>query len=496
MVVVVMTIKPDLDPNSEVPIYRQLYGYFSDLIANGRLGRGEKLPATRELAGLLGLNRATISAAYELLEAEGLISGHVGRGSFVTGGRSRGGIDWTALLVRTEPAPVMPAIAMGERGISFATSRPSAQLFPLDAFRASCDEVMSGPEFASVLQLGSPSGYEPLRRYLLDEARRQGVAGREDDLLITSGCQQALDLITRVLLQPGDRAVLEDPVYPGLRNLVAGAGAHLIGVPVGNEGMDVDHLARVLAREQPALLVVTSNFQNPTGATLSAEGRRVLLRSVRESGAVVVENDIYGELRYYGEALPSLKQLEGGEDVILLRSFSKLTFPGLRVGWVIGPRPLISRLAQAKQLADLHSDQFSQAVLLRFAETGHLEAHRQRVLAAGTERLSAVLAGCERHLPPGTAFTRPQGGMNLWVKLPEPLDAGDLLPRALRENVAYLPGRYFTVSRPEPRALRLSFAGLTPEEIREGLSILGRIFSSELKSTRAADERVPASAVV
>ncbi|MGA2131046.1 MAG: PLP-dependent aminotransferase family protein [Bryobacteraceae bacterium] len=492
-----MLPQPQLDAASAVPLYRQLYGHFSELIQSGRLAKGERLPATRELAGSLGLNRTTIAAAYELLEAEGLITGRVGRGSFVAGcAAAPGALDWEQLLKSS--TGVVPPIAapVGRDAISFATSRPSEHLFPLAALRASCEEVMAGPEFAHILQLGSPSGYEPLRRYLLDAARAEHLAAPDDDVIITNGCQQSLDLIGRVLLRPGDKVVTEDPVYPGLKSLFQEVGAQLIGVPVGAYGLEIADLEAVLVRERPRLIVVTSNFQNPTGATLPTAARAALLRAAQSAGVPVVENDIYGDLRYRGEHLPPIKQAADGGHVVLLRSFSKITFPGLRVGWVLGPRALIARLAQSKQLADLHTDQLAQAVLLRFAESGRLAAHRTQVLKAGAERLTAVLEACDRYLPAGSRFTRPQGGMNLWVRLPEPLDAGELLARAHRENVSYLPGKYFAVSRFDPGSLRLSFAGLTPDEIRKGLATLGTIFSSELERTRAHYAAEPAPAMV
>lgn len=485
----------DLDPQSDVPIYRQVHDRIRELIVIGALRRGDRLPATRELAGLLGLNRTTISAAYNLLESEGLIQKHVGRGSFVLGvARSSGsGLNWDELLPPADlpaaPAPGSPDV------ISFATSRPSEELFPLDAFRLSCEEALAGPNAASILQLGSPGGYLPLRDYLLEQARRTGIARPNDDVIVTNGCQQALDLIERVLVRPGDTVLVEDPVYPGLKNLFLHAGAQLAGIPVRRDGVDLEVLQRLIARGRPRLLIVTPNFQNPTGATLPAASRLAILRMARRAGLVIVENDIYGGLRYEGEAVPPIKQLDESGDTVLLRSFSKLTFPGLRVGWVVGPKALLARLTEAKQLADLHTDQLAQAVLLRFAESGRLEAHARRVRAAGAERLRAVLEACERHLPPGASFTRPEGGMSLWVRLPEPLDAGELLGRAQAAGVSYLPGRYFTVARHEPGALRLSFAGLPPEKIGAGLAILGDLFSSEL--ARARLERFePAQAMV
>jgi 2-aminoadipate transaminase len=489
-----MVLQSKLDPNADAPLYKQLFQQIAQQIRSGQLVQGERIPATRELAGLLGLNRTTVSAAYEMLVADGLISGHVGRGSFVTGGpapRASEGVDWAALLDRSDaPAPTRTASAPD--GISFAFSRPSRDLFPLDEFRASCAAVLARHDLADILQLGSPAGYEPLRRYLLDEARRSNTAAPGDDVLITNGVQQALDLIGRVLLRPGDTVAVEDPIYPGLRNLLAGTGAQLCGIPSATVGMDPAQLERTVDREHPRMVVVTSNFQNPTGLTVPLHGRRALLDATRRAGVPLIENDAYGELRYTGEPLPSLKQLDESGDVVLLRSFSKVSFPGLRVGWALGPKPLIDRLRAAKEAADLHSDQLSQAVLLEFAESGRLEAHRAHVLRAGAERLAATLEACREHLPHGSRWTQPEGGMNLWVRLPEPLDAADLLPRAQREGVSYLPGRYFAVSRMDPGALRLSFAGLTPEQIRKGLAILGGVAKAELEAAIRSVEPSPA----
>ena len=478
-----------------MPLYQQLYRHFTELIRSGALKRGERLPPTRELAGLLGLNRTTVSAAYELLESDGLIAGHVGRGSYVTGGEAPSAerLNWEAILEPASPGSPQPIVA-GD--ISFAVSRPSEDLFPVADFRASCQEVMEGPDFASVLQLGSPGGYEPLRQYLIEAAQQEGVMRTGDDLVITSGCQQALDLVRRVLIRPGDRVLLEEPVYPGLKNLFAEAGAELVGVPVQADGVDLAQLERALAKAPAKAILVTSNFQNPTGATLTHEARAAVLRLARAAGAPLIENDIYGQLRYEGAPIATIKQMDETGDTILLRSFSKISFPGLRVGWAIGPRALMVRMVEAKHLSDLHSDQLSQAALLRFAVCGRLEAHHQRVLKAGAERLAAALAACQRYLPQGTEFTRPQGGMNLWIRLPQPLDAGELLARAQREGVTYLPGKYFSVNRPQPGALRLSFAGLEPAQIDKGVKILGEIFSSELERLRGAWNREPAPAMV
>lgn len=486
-----MDLAPILHHDSETPLYRQLFEQISGEIRAGRLATGDRLPPTRELAGQLGLNRTTVSAAYELLEAEGLIAGQVGRGSFVTSpSRASVGVDWRPLLDRLE-APSTQAPSEGE-GISFVMSRPSRELFPLDDFRASCEAVLRRADLAGILQLGSPCGYEPLRRYLLEEARGHGLAGAGDDLVVTNGCQQGLDLISRVLLRPGDAVVLEDPVYTGIRNLLSGMGARLIGIPTGPDGIDVALLERAIERERPRFVVVTPNFQNPTGATLPGASRRTLIELTQAAGVPIIENDAYGDLRYFGEDLPAIKQLDTRGGTVLLRSFSKVSFPGLRVGWAIGPKALLDRIRQAKEASDLHTDQLSQAVLLEFAESGRLAAHRRRVMQAGAERLTATLEACGASLPAGSWWTRPEGGMNVWVRLPERCDASELLSRARKAGVTYLPGRTFAVGRQEAATLRLSFAGLTPEQIGRGVAILGRVVSEELEAERQHMEPRPA----
>ncbi len=460
---------PPLDTKSGQPLYRQLYVWLKDSIDRGVLKVGERLPSTREVAGLSGLNRTTISAAFELLENDGLIKSVVGKGTYVAPRPSK--------LARPEIDP------HAEAEISFQSSRPSKLLFPLEAFRETCQEVLAAREAIDILQLGSPSGYPPLRRYLLEEALKYGTAREDDDILITNGCQQALDLIQRVFIaNDSDSVMIEDPVYPGVKKVFQ--RARVTGVPMEEDGIDLSVLERFLARDRPKLIVLTPNFQNPTGVTMPVQARHAALELAQSMGSVIVENNIYGGLRYEGEPVPTIKSIDDSNSTLLLGSFSKIAFPGLRVGWIVGPRRMIARLTEAKHWCDLHTDQLSQAVLLRFIESGRLEAHRLEVFAAGLERLTAVIDACSRYLPDGTYFTRPQGGMNVWVRLQDPLDTAKLLPRALDAGVSYLPGSHFAVTRTATQCLRLSFAGLEPEKIDKGLEILGRLFKDELVTDR------------
>ena len=471
-----------IDQSSDAPAYRQIAEAVALAIGKGSLHRGQRLPATRELAGYLGMNRATISAAYALLEESGLIQGHVGRGSFVS--------------ESPEVQPTPRTQPVDSFSVNFATSRPAGDAFPLASFRKLSREVVESDEASEILQLGSPYGYTPLRRYLLEKARAEGIAKPGDDILITNGCQQALDLVARSFTTANTKVICEDPVYHGLLRVFARSGCQVLSVPMGSNGLDLDVLEGLLVQHRPGLIVVTPSYQNPTGATMESEGRRRLVELASTSGAMLVESDIYSELRYTGAPLPSLKQLDARGRTLLLGSYSKISFPGLRVGWIVGPRETIAQLAEEKQISDLHSDQLSQAVLLRFAQSGELERHVERTREMGRQRLMAALESCETYLPEGCVWTRPAGGMSLWITLPAPLSAEALLAAVRPSGVDFLPGRQFSLNQGHGRSLRISFGGLSPEKIRHGLRIVGEAAQQHLAVSLASWDSEPAVALV
>ncbi|MBC7924166.1 MAG: PLP-dependent aminotransferase family protein, partial [Bryobacteraceae bacterium] len=262
-----------LDETSPTPLYRQLRDQIASLIRSGNLANSSRLPATRELASQFGLNRTTVSAAYELLEADGLIRGHVGRGSFVH-------FDGPISMPTSEDA-----------GISFESSRPSGDQFPLGDFQKTCTEVVTSTEAGSILQLGSPAGYFPLRRLLIKEAAEEGSLDDGDDLIITNGCQHALDLIQRHFTAPGSVVLVEDPVYHGLRNVFDRSAVRLVGLPVTSEGVRPEDVERAIIAERPQLVVLTPNFQNPTGLTIPLSSREAIARIIERYGITLVEND-------------------------------------------------------------------------------------------------------------------------------------------------------------------------------------------------------------
>ncbi len=374
--------------------------------------------------------------------------------------------------------------------ISFAGGLPAPEVFPIEEFRAASERVLRehGPE---ALQYSTTEGYRPLREMIARHTARYGIVVKPENVLITSGSQQALDLLGRVFLNPGDRILVERPTYLGALQAWNAYQAEYIGVPIDDEGLRTDYLEEAL-RAGPKFIYALPNFQNPTGVTLSLARRRRLVELAAEAGVPLIEDDPYGQLRYEGEHLPPLVVLEGelhsaaGEccysgNVIYLSTFSKTLAPGLRLGWVIAPTEVINRLVQAKQGADLHTSTFVQMVAYEVARGGFLDRHVRKIRAVYRERRDAMLAAMEQHLPEGVRWTHPQGGLFLWATLPEGLNAQELLKEALeKEKVAFIPGGPFFPDRPEENTMRLNFSNASPERIAEGIRRLGRALEGAL----------------
>jgi 2-aminoadipate transaminase len=498
-----------LQPESHIPLYVQLRDQVRALVYSGELRSGDRIPASRELAGQLGVHRTTVANAYAELESEGLIQGHVGRGTFICAPpvkqfspppRSNGhggAMRWESLFAdeRGEEglSRVMPEIPPG--AIGFTAARPSDELFPLEEFRR-CVNAVLRREGRRILQLGSTDGYGPLKQALVDLLRAEGMNVRAEQLLITGGCQQAIDLVCKAFLRPGDAVALENPVYPGAIAIFAGARIRMLAVGVetdskrtGHPGLDVDALESALLQNRIKLIFVTPDFHNPTGTALPlAERRRLLDLAVRYQ-VPLVEDAIYGRLRLHGGAIPSLKTLDTTGNVIQIDSFSKIAFPGLRIGWCIGADSAIERLRLVKQSTDLHSDQLSQAAMAEFVRRGYLTRHLAKMKKVYRSRLEAMERALERHMPEAVKWTRAEGGMTLWVTLPPGFDAGELLIHARERGIIFLPGRYFYAQHPQPNTLRLAFASVDEKRIAKGVETFGDLLKQELrKRQRGARE--------
>jgi 2-aminoadipate transaminase len=366
-------------------------------------------------------------------------------------------------------SPVRDILAVTARPevINFAGGLPAPELFDRTGIAAAFRAVLEDTP-ARALQYATTEGEPVLREALAARITGRGLPTGADDLLITTGSQQALSLLATALVDPGDTVLVENPCYLAALQVFGLAGARVVAVPGDEDGPDPRALEELVARERPKLLYTVPTFQNPTGRTMPAGRRAELAAVAARCGLWIVEDDPYGELRYDGEPVPWIAAHEDARDrTVLLGSFSKVMAPGLRLGWLRAPQVLRRACAVAKQAADLHTPTVNQLAAAHYLDV--LDAHVQRVREVYGQRRDAMLAGLPDALPAGSTWTRPEGGMFLWVRLPSSYDTTALLPRVVRHDVAYVPGAPFYASAPDPRTLRLCFVTQTPEEIDEGL---------------------------
>ncbi len=508
-----------LQPESHVPLYIQLRDQIRALVHGGDLRPGERIPASRELATQLGVHRTTVANAYAELESEGLISGHVGRGTFIRGESitrkistvphptsADGGLRWESLFADERGEEFLSRLtqAAAHTAISFVMARPAAEFFPIEELRK-CTNAVWRREGTEILQFGASDGYPPLKQAILALLRSEGYEASDENLLVTDGCQQAIDLVCKAFLRPGDTVLMENPAYPGALAIFSGARARILGVPVKTEsgpgmtpGVDVSAIESVLMQNRVKLMLVTPDFHNPTGTTLPVSERRRLLEIAARFQVPVVEDHIYARLRARGERVPSLKQLDRSNIVIQIDSFSKIAFPGMRVGWVVAPSNVIERLRLVKQSTDLHTGHLGQAILAEYVRRGLLSHHLERTRKAYSKRLAALEQALTRYMPPETKWTRPEGGMCVWVELPLGFDSNDLLIHTRERGVVFAPGRYFYFQNPRPNTLRLGFAGVAEREIARGIATLADVLRIEMRKRQRGSRRaeVPRVALV
>jgi 2-aminoadipate transaminase len=366
--------------------------------------------------------------------------------------------------------------------ISFGGGLPAPEVFPVKKFQEACNTVLE-TEAALALQYSTTEGYRPLREMIAQRTARYAVSVTPENILITSGSQQALDFIGRIFINQGDHIVVENPTYLGALQAWNAYGAQYIPVPSDENGMITEELEKAL-RIGPKFIYILPNFQNPSGVTLSLERRRQLVELADRYGVPIVEDDPYGQLRFEGDHLPSVVSLDSkyrGDNgcytgnVIYLSTFSKILAPGIRLAWVIAPEQVIRKLVQAKQAADLNTAAFNQLVAYEVGRDGFLDEHAKVIRATYKERRDVMLEMMEETFPPGVHWTRPQGGMFLWGILPDYMDAADVLKIAVERKVAFVPGESFHPNGGGKNTMRLNFSYSNPETIRAGITRLGTV---------------------
>jgi 2-aminoadipate transaminase len=380
--------------------------------------------------------------------------------------------------------------------ISFAGGLPDAELFPLEMVQEALTSVLATVG-GDALQYSETEGLAELRDWVARKYSTEGLQIRRENVLITTGSQQALDLIGRVLLDEGDRVIVENPTYLALLSAWRPLGVEFLAGVCDADGLQVDRL-NLLTKQNPKAIYCMPNFQNPQGTTLSLARRQQLVALAREQSLAVVEDDPYGELRYCGRAQASLLALDArnaGESdmdsvVVHTGTFSKVMMPGLRVGWVIAPSVVIAKLTQAKQAADLHTSTLSQHLALTLARQGFLEEFTPELRRQYGRRCHAMQAALQKHFPKSARWTEPEGGMFLFVTLPDAVNAKELLPEALAQGVAFVPGEEFHVGGAGRDTLRLNFSNASPERIEEGIRRLGKLLNERIKQRPVQLERL------
>ena len=378
------------------------------------------------------------------------------------------------------PSAIREILKVTERPgiLNFAGGLPSPETFPIEAMRAACASVLAEGSVVAKpsLQYASSEGLPELRQWVASELGKQGAQVSPDQVLITTGSQQGLDLIAKVLIDKDSRLLVESPTYLGALQAFTPMQPAVESIDSDSGGVCPSALREALQKgERPRFIYLLPNFQNPTGRTMDEARREAVIAVCREHGLPVVEDNPYGEL-WFDAPPPKPLLARWPEGVVYLGSFSKILAPGLRLGYIVAPPALYPKLLQAKQAADLHTPGFNQRVVAEVIKDGFLDQHVPTIRARYHAQRDAMLAALARELgPTGAEWTQPVGGMFVWVRLPERLNAQALLPKAVDAGMAFVPGAPFYAGEPDARALRLSFVTSTPEQIDKGMAALGRV---------------------
>jgi 2-aminoadipate transaminase len=357
--------------------------------------------------------------------------------------------------------------------ISFAGGLPAPELFPIEAFAEAVQKTLA-TDGRSSLQYDVTEGYAPLKEYLCGWLGRHGVPAKPENMMFTSGSQQALDLVGKVLLNPNDSILVEDPTYLGAIQSFNAYQARYLTAPMDNEGIEIAPAAKLL-RKKPKFAYLVPTFQNPSGVTMTEQRRMDFLKIMRGTNIPIVEDDPYGYLRFHGKAAPSLYALAKGRGVIYMSTFSKILSPGIRLGFVLAPTDIIDALVLAKQAADLQPNSFIQRAVFHYAEAGHLDRHIPKIIEAYRERANVMNEAMKEHFPSCIEWVRPEGGMFVWCRLPKRVSATKLFKKAIAHKVAYVTGTVFHANGGGDNTFRMNFTNSSVEKIREGVSRLGQV---------------------
>ena len=480
-----------IDRKETKPLYKQLIDKIKDLIDQGALQAGESIPSTRSLAKKLGVNRSTVTRAYEELQALGYLSSKQGSYHLVQKRKKEvaytadrfSAISWEKVSTADakvihriflryspersqEPPPQLDVINISELDLD-------PRLYPMTEFRRCISHVLHDCG-ATSLQYGNHKGYIPLRLQIAKRLRLHGISVSEKEILITNGAQQAIDMIIRMMAGKGNRVAIESPTYAAILPLLKFNGVKALEIPMNDEGIDLDYLEKILAEKNVNFVYTIPNFQNPTGITTTHSHRERLLNICLKHRVPIVEDGFEEDMKYFGKVPLPIKSIDEKNIVIYLGTFSKALFPGLRIGWVTADQECISRLTAIKRFSDLGSSKLVQIVMTEFLKRGYYDQQLRRMHRAFRRRMQVALQTMEENFPPTVRWTRPAGGYTIWVKLRRQWEDEQLHRHLAKFGVIVSPGSYYFPDRKRSAYFRLSIAKRNEEEIREGIFRLGK----------------------
>lgn len=460
-----------LDKTSEVPIYRQLADAIGTLASDGLLPADSKLPPIRKMASHFGVNTVTVVTAYKYLEQKQMVYSRVGSGTYIS-----------PLPVEKVPEPVArrnlqlfektPAL---EHAINFTLTSLPNELFPVDAFKKAFDTVLER-EKGGAFRYTDSMGYLPLREELCRYLASFGIHTAAEHLQIISGAQQGIDIMSKAILRYGDVVFVESPTFYGAAGAFLSRGAKLVGIPMEADGMEMEALENYLKLYHPCFIYMMAYFQTPTGISYSMEKKRRLLELAEKYDTYIIEEDDFYDFHYSREMPLPLKALDYKNRVIYIKSFSKILMPGLRMGLMVLPKKVRHAVMEAKYTTDISTSGFIQKSLKEYLRVNGWEAHGKQVRQYGSGKYRKAVSMAKKYLlPKGASFALPEGGVSLWVRLPEDVDAELFCNRALEKNVLVSPGSQFFIEGGTVSHVRLSFAGLTDDKIEVGMKRMGEV---------------------
>ena len=482
-----------IDNHNAVPIYRQIVNQIKALVDHGMIEVGNALPSTRSLAESLGVNRSTISKAYDELKVLGYLNSRPGSYNIIQKRRKEAKyypdrkcrLSWKDLVTDSAErtfqnflcnlADIPTRTKNGDGSmIDLSELHLDPNLFPVEDLRRSYNKVLieSGSE---ALDFCPPEGNRNFREYIAQRLRLHGISTSYEEILITYGSQQALDLIIRMLARSEKKVVVEAPTYFNILPLLEFQGIEVLSIPMRDDGMDLDYLENLLAAETVSFVYTIPNFHNPTGIVTSHQHRERLLNICLQHDVPIVEDGFEEEMKYSGTVPLPIKSIDEHNIVIYVGTFSKILCPGVRVGWITADKGCIARLVAVKRCSDLRCSNLTQSAMYQFCKSGYYDMHIKRLHRVFRRRMEVALETIEKSFPDKASWTQPQGGYLIWVKIPKRLTGKQLSDFMAQHGIIVSPGSYYFADRDDAEYFRVSISRLGEDEIREGFSALGRV---------------------